>query len=54
MGLMVWAHKHSAIDKYKFRLPNVRHPATKQIYQILSWRLMGWAHRHNSFDKYKL
>ena len=54
MGLMVWAHKHSGIDKYKFGLPNVRHPATKQIYQILSWMLMGWAHRHNGFDKYKL
>ena len=36
------------------RLPNVRHAATKYIYQILSWRLMGGAHRHNGFDKYKL
>ena len=51
---MGWARRHSGFDKYKLGLPNVRHAATKWIYQILSWRLMGWANGHNGFDKYKL
>ena len=47
------AHKHSGLDKYKFRLPNIRYATTKYIYRIFSMGLMDSVHKHSDFEKCK-